>query len=416
VGRRGATTSNDCVRPYSCLAMADIARALLLPDLAAPSDTLLKTLALYWDDIVVFDYVDRGFGDGDPIRLSAVGETLVNEGIVIRQERAADLSTIYDRDIPSDGVRVRAGLPSDVQRAVKSALARLNDGEAFPHHEGMPVLISPDEDGALHKFTFWAGSHNVEALVSTSTATSLFVWVSANHYLLRAADALALARSNHYAPVASSVLGHIGSLLGAHEEGAPLEEASLLSAAVSSFDLDPQTSVEDIIAFRQKHHASLGRFRASMADLKDRLQAGGTPQTKLASARDTYRNRVEPALASLEDGLKESRLKFVLKSVVGASVIALGPVSPASALVGGARLTGQTIKYGYSQHRLLEEHPFGYLHKVSSAFGAGAGGQSNRLLEPVQGNYAEVVQRLLMSEFDPVSVVEQFIGSTRPRS
>jgi hypothetical protein len=39
--------------------MLDVSRALLLADVHAPSDGMLKTLALYWHEIVLPDYAER---------------------------------------------------------------------------------------------------------------------------------------------------------------------------------------------------------------------------------------------------------------------------------------------------------------------------------------------------------------------
>jgi hypothetical protein len=199
--------------------------------------------------------------------------------------------------------------------------------------------------------------------------------------------------------VASSLLGHIGSLAGQRIEGLPVEEASLLSAAIQNYEIDPATPVEDVLAFRERNRGSLGRFRASLSDLREELQQNGSPEARLSSARDTYRNRVEPALGRLEDSLNESGLVFFLKSVTGASVIVLAPIEPTRAVEGAAQLTAQTIRYAFSRKRMIEEHPFGFLHRLSTELGAQRVQEPTRLLERLHGDLDAVIANLLLEDY-----------------
>lgn len=151
----------------------------------------------------------------------------------------------------------------------------------------------------------------------------------------------------------------------------PRQEAALLSVVLDAFQIDPQSvSVTELVRFREKHHASLGRLRASLADLSETLRSSGEPLALISQARDTFRNRVEPALADLEAVLKEARITFFLKSLVGASAISLAPVRPEKAVAGGATLLAESLDYSFSRSRLVREHPYGYLHQVSSEIGS----------------------------------------------
>jgi hypothetical protein len=187
-------------------------------------------------------------------------------------------------------------------------------------------------------------------------------------YLKRLQDAFELARRHNLAPVAHSVASHVGSLVGDYTENVPRREAALLSAAVDAFEVGDDTPVEDILLFRERNRALLGRFRASMVDLSAELQQDAAPLTLLASARDIYRNRVQPALGDLEAAMSESRIRFLIRSLVGASAITLAPVEPVHAVEVGASLLGSTVNYRFSRDKLLREHPFGLLHQITAEF------------------------------------------------
>jgi len=105
-----------------------------------------------------------------------------------------------------------------------------------------------------------------------------------------------------------------------------------------------------------------------MSDLAQCLRQGEVqPEAMLAAARDVYRTRIEPELGALEARLKESRIRFLTRSLLGAAAMTVTPFSTPVALEGGARLAAQNIDYRFSRERLLEEHPYGYLHRLSSA-------------------------------------------------
>jgi len=46
----------------------------------------------------------------------------------------------------------------------------------------------------------------------------------------------------------------------------------------------------------------------------------------------------------------------------------MAPVEPTRAVEGTATLIGQSIDYSFSRNKLVQEHPFGYLHQVSKDF------------------------------------------------
>ena len=140
----------------------------------------------------------------------------------------------------------------------------------------------------------------------------------------------------------------------------------MIGAATEAFAVLEDTPVDDLLWFRDKHADSLGRFRAAMADMAAALRKPEVaPEAALSAARDVYRNRVEPSLGALESRLTESRLKFVARSIFGAAALTVAPMSAPSVVQAGATLAGQTIRYRFSRERLLEDHPYGYLHRLS---------------------------------------------------
>jgi hypothetical protein len=320
--------------------MGDVARALLLPDIYVPNLSTLRNLAAYWDEVLCPCYdVSHTFNTDDP---------LVREGVVRVLERDISAARFFPAEVEVDG---------EDEWAYQAY--RDDDGE-------MKVRLVPKDDDSTRYWLERDPSDFSDAEVEGLTAITL------GRHLGFIDDALAMAASNHLAPVSHSLGGHLAAVIGSSEEGPdarPAREAALLSVVVDAFAIDPETSSEELLRFRESTANSRARLRGSLVDLAERLRGDTEPVSMLAEARDTYRNRVEPALGDLEEALKESRIKFLLKSLVGATAIAIAPIEPVSTSAGAARVLGQSIDYSYSKSKLLREHPYGYLHAVRSELG-----------------------------------------------
>jgi hypothetical protein len=323
--------------------MSDVSRALILPDMSTPTPLVISNLALYWEEVVVTHYGDAWH---DP-----VDARLVDAGIVRVLDRDLSFETVFP---PNPGENPGEDL--------KGFLVRRNRDGKLTEVEGVR-----DETGL--KGSALAASFKD----CTDKELEAFAAISLAEQLGQIDDSLAIAASNNFAPLSYSVGGHLAAVIGSSgdESGAlPSREAALLSVAADAFTLDPSVTVEDLLAFRAKSDRARARFRASLVDLSEHLRADGYPGSLLSQAADTFKNRVEPALGDLEEVLKESGIKFLLNSLVGATAIAVAPVEPISTSVGAAKVLGQTIDYSYSKSRLVRDHPYGYLHELGSQLGS----------------------------------------------
>ncbi|MGI9098308.1 MAG: hypothetical protein ACR2H2_07415 [Solirubrobacteraceae bacterium] len=394
--------------------MSDVSRALVLPDVHAPSDGMLKTLALYWHEIVVPDYAERlgcSRETGAHTRSPAFS-ALEREGVVVSAPRhvalppaPADLSALtVSAEILADVVRgdgtgcmssafrsifepppAPANLSRLLIRGQKLAGALGDDSVRRLMHALRPVIEACSEVGRDEPATTDGAVTCIQELTpAVLDAVANMSREATSLYLNRLQDAFELARRHNLAPVAHSVASHVGSLVGDYAGNVPRREAALLSAAVDAFEVHDDTAVEDILLFRMRNRALLGRFRASLVDLSAELQQDAAPLTLLASARDTYRNRVQPALADLEAAMSESRMRFLIRSLVGATAITLAPVEPVRAVEVGASLVGHTVNYRFSRDKLLREHPFGLLHQITAEFSVNPGSGRTELELAIQ--------------------------------
>jgi hypothetical protein len=335
----------------------DVSRALLLPDWAAPSDTVLKSLALYWDEIVV---PDSTFRDSPVIRLEDLNDPPPRSDATLALE-AAGVVKRHPTDIAAESFMPHPRAPNEDSEGI--ILLRIEDDDRGRTRFTQTLRIDPANlVNAPTPKRRDSPEDDPDRDVREATAA-----LHADTLLERARQSRELAVANNLAPVAPSLLSHLASLT-TDEAEYPMIEGALLGVALDAFMARSDTPVEAIIEFRDRHVRAIQRFRAAMTDLGALLrQADIAPEAALAAARDVYRNRVEPDLAALEARLSESRIKFLTRSMFGAAALAVTPLTAPTVTENAVRLGAQTINYRFSRDRLVEEHPYSYLHRLSTA-------------------------------------------------
>ncbi|MBK5231584.1 MAG: hypothetical protein JJE13_01190 [Thermoleophilia bacterium] len=336
--------------------MPDVTRAMLMPDWFAPSDGTIMTLALYWDEIVIPDsayrwspaFREEQLEDDLPAWTPAVLE-LADAGIV----------RLLEADLPAE-----AFMP-DSRPPIEDP-----EGELF-------LRIGKSEDGRV-RFTGTLKAQRGDDGEESEPPDPDLLERNAREYREATASLFAdaliarnkrchdIATSNNLAPMSPSLLSHMSALTD--EADAPHMEGALISATVNAFAVGDATSVDQIIEFREKNKRSLQRFRGAMTDLAAAVrQPEVAPEAALSAARDVYLNRVEPDLGALEARLSESRISFLVRSLFGVAALALTPATLPSAAGAAASFGAQTINYKFSREKLLQEHPYSYLHRLGKA-------------------------------------------------
>jgi hypothetical protein len=275
----------------------DVSRALLLPDWAAPSDSVLKSLALYWDEIVVPDGTYR---DSPVIRMEELNDPPRRSEATLALE-AAGIVKRHPMDVAAESFMPHPRAPNEDSDGV--IMLRIEQDELGRTRFTQTLRIDPAALAEAKPSERRKGD-DPDRDVREATAA-----LHADTLLERARQSRELAVSNNLAPVASSLLSHLASLT-TDEREFPMIEGARLGVALEAFMARSDTPVEAIIEFRERNMVAIQRFRAAMTDLGATLrQADIAPEAVLAAARDVYRNRVEPDLGALEARLSESRIK-----------------------------------------------------------------------------------------------------------
>jgi hypothetical protein len=331
----------------------DVTHALLLPDVVPPSDGLLKNLCLYWDGVRTA--TPTGTASALTLRYpeSATYRALRDEfGVISEYAIRVDFEDLVP---PAPGQE----LPPPDSRAYVSLDRDERGRPVFGHRihvpNADPTADTADDPGAPET---WMTPEIASALIATQ----------ADLVIRRLREARVIARRQALAPLAYSLAGHMASLAGPSDDSAAVAEAALVTAVVQGFEIDGRTPLDTIIRFREKNWRGMARLRAALIDLSAALDEGLAIDAAMASARNVVRNRVEPALGALETILKENNVVFALKAALGASAIIASSAPLPAALTHGRELAAQTVRYRFSKASVEEQHPFGYLHRLSQFF------------------------------------------------
>lgn len=149
-----------------------------------------------------------------------------------------------------------------------------------------------------------------------------------------------------------------------------LAQGLLVNLVVERIKLSPESSVEDILKFRQKYSTELGILRANIDELTKAVSGDKHPEHLAQEIRDIYTTRFEPNVVTLKRILRASRLKYVVEglkvALISTSVTAFLPqlgLSIPHALIAGAALTVTTtaVAYNYDKVEKLAKSPYLYL-------------------------------------------------------
>lgn len=334
----------------------DVARSLVLPDRSLLSLRSVLTLALYWDEFYLIE--PQGEVPQWEERASSVCDRLIGEGLlkVVPVKRSPLIPKADQADSETDTISMLRLGKDEVGKSV------FQESVELPSELVENAKREPFFDGDM--------SDALGELLARGLIRDI-------------GHALDIAVANALVPLAMTQIGQLACAIGSEDEEADISTAALMSASIEAFELDESVSVEEILRFRENNRVQLQRFRASISDLAGSVGRSQSMPTALASARDTYLSRVEPALASLESALDESFLKFATKSLFGLARLTTSPVEPVGASMRAATLAANAINYRFSRKTLVEEHPWAYAHLLTSQLGKNSPVSGGPLIDPV---------------------------------
>ncbi|MFI3198390.1 MAG: hypothetical protein QX196_08725 [Methylococcaceae bacterium] len=370
-------------------------QALFYPYIDIKDEQWLKTSLLYWDELctIVPKSIDNPYNSNLSRFLADEGilkPILVQSGMEEIEELAESVLTYLSTN---EGARVVAmkrnrgsvihteKLPNSFNRFVHIHQDKLPN---MVRNELMHIYGSNREDSWLTVDGGFADFYMTLLATKLSERTGASL-VTADSM----ANDLAIA-INLDAPLGqevSNIFGHEDRYNQArryevfgHRRNRPsaVAEGLLANLAISKITISSETSIQDLIEFKNQHSDELGRFHTAIRGLCSGID-GNIPIEALQERVSTiYRNEVQPSISDLKSALDGKNIKWIAQGLMGLSCISVGPYSalavsglstPVALLAtAGLSLAAMGVLYNTEKHEHERNNPFAYLLSAQQEF------------------------------------------------
>lgn len=364
-------------------------KALYYPRIQVPNDGWLKTAVLYWEGIQTIVPASM------PEPYTGTCRALFNAGVLSplhvhphmdSVERLAAKVLDYFGSTEADGVLIEGGLQrSDLIHPEKlpelQRLVRMHP-EKFPYelqHQLERLFLGRQGDWvrvdrpfARYYMTMLAtelaNDHGIALLTDLPSSDRLAVNV-------RLDSKLGIPHVRFGEPYGRR---YGRDWLHEHRVPSTLAPALLANLTFQRIDISPDTSVDDLLRFREDHKDQLGRFRMKMAELTELIEGEMTIDALQQRVADIYTNEVRPAINELQDCLSASKVKWTLENFLKTSMLSVpatgilptfGMSIPHALLAGaGISLTVSAVLYNLQRREEVRTNPYSYLLAAESHF------------------------------------------------
>jgi hypothetical protein len=164
-----------------------------------------------------------------------------------------------------------------------------------------------------------------------------------------------------------------------HQIPRDLAEGTLVDFIFKDLQIDPSTSLDKILAFRDENTDELGRFRENVGLLTEGISNNKSLNAMNQQMEDIYKNKIKPELSLLKKGLKRQKIKQGVENFLKVSLLSttssgllllLGLSSPYILLATSSiSIIGAGILYNVEKRETLDKNPYSYLLSVERTFG-----------------------------------------------
>lgn len=148
----------------------------------------------------------------------------------------------------------------------------------------------------------------------------------------------------------------------------------LAQLAIQRMAVDPDTPIDRLLDFRERHKGELALFRTKIQQLTSAVETDLSAEALRQRVTDLHANEVEPAIASLKAALDGRRIRWMgdglLKTAflsAGSStmLVAAGLAVPTALLAGaGLSLIVSGTMYNVDKRESLRTNPYSYLLSI----------------------------------------------------
>ena len=151
-----------------------------------------------------------------------------------------------------------------------------------------------------------------------------------------------------------------------------LAQATLAELTIQQISISPDTSVDDLLLFKEAHKDELARFRTEISNLAAAVDENLPVEALRQRVSDIYSNQVSPAIADLKGSLEGRRVRWIAEGLIKIASLSAGPLMVAAgmsvpaALLAGAGISFLVLEtlYNVDKRDALRKDSFSYLLSV----------------------------------------------------
>lgn len=155
-----------------------------------------------------------------------------------------------------------------------------------------------------------------------------------------------------------------------------LEQGLLLNFIIRGLSISPDTTLADIVSFKNHHRDELGRFRTQLTKLTQNLDEDRPIEVMQQEISDLYSNEFMPAFNDVKAALASSRIKWFTETFLKVSLLSASATGVPMALLGmpveqaifagmGVSVIASAVSYSIDKKHILRENPYSYLLSIN---------------------------------------------------
>lgn len=360
--------------------------ALYYPTIDIENTDWLKTAIFFWDSIstIVPESLNHPYNQTDTEYLADIGflrPLLVNsndKSVIGIEEDILSLmrSPEFYQAIRAPGSNHIHGIwRSKLSHRVRENLAHFRDAGIYPEK------MSPQIRKRLQPLNWYSDKGEVYP-VDRSFAYAYMVTLASklceDHSLGMITDDIPCFNVGNAARLGNqttmlSVDGFHNRRPSEHQ----FEQGLLLDFIIKGISISPDTTLDEIVSFKNHHKDELGRFRTQLAKLTQNFTESKSIDVVQQETSDLYENEFLPAFNDFKAALNGSRIKWFTETFFKVSLLSASTTGIPMALLGmpteqaifagaGASIIASLVSYNVDKKKTLRENPYAYLLSISN--------------------------------------------------
>lgn len=354
-------------------------KALYYPTIDIEDENLLKTAVLFWDEIntIVPQSIEDPYQNNSTTYLSDVGflkPIIINPDAPIvkslSQITVNHITTNEANLVLQSPMRDSFGIHRDKLPRKAERLFRLHPEKMAHEVQDLLDEITTQEDRWFYVNSGFAHFY-MTLLANTICEQKSIALLTENDITSKLSEKV---RLDNQRPIQRSRY----PMRFQDELPLNLSQALMSNLAIQGLEISAESTLEDLIKFKEKYSDELGKFRVEITRLVKGVEEDvASFEALIQRVNDIYQNEFLPAYNDLKKSLKGAKIKYISKDAIKISFFSTSSTSIPMSLLGmsvphaliagvGVSFFASVVNYNVEKQNILRNSPYSYLLSINS--------------------------------------------------